>query len=82
MSMKKSNDTIGNRTRDLRLVAQCLKHLRHRRFTIYREFILIFKWEIPPCGGRVACGRKDRHGEGNSGFSHLLVKVPKTGFTK
>jgi hypothetical protein len=26
--MKKSNDTIGNRTRDL--VAQCLNQLRHR----------------------------------------------------
>jgi len=28
MSMKKSNDTIGNRTRDLRLVAQCLNQQR------------------------------------------------------
>ena len=30
MSMKNFNDTIGNRTRDLRLVAQCLSQLRHR----------------------------------------------------
>ena len=30
MWMKNSNDTIGNRTRDLRLVAQCLNQLRHR----------------------------------------------------
>ena len=30
MSMKNSNDTIGNRTRDLRLVAQRLNQLRHR----------------------------------------------------
>jgi hypothetical protein len=29
MSMKNSNDTIENRTRNFRLVAQCL-HLRHR----------------------------------------------------
>jgi len=28
--MKHSNDTIGNRTRDFRLVAQCLNQLRHR----------------------------------------------------
>jgi len=28
--MKNSNDTIGNRTRDLRLVAQFLNQLRHR----------------------------------------------------
>jgi hypothetical protein len=30
MSMKKSNDTIGNQTRDLPLVALCLNQLRHR----------------------------------------------------
>jgi hypothetical protein len=30
MSTKSSRDTIGNRTRDLRLVAQCLNQLRHR----------------------------------------------------
>jgi hypothetical protein len=29
-SMKNSNDSIGNRTRDPRLVAQCLNQLRHR----------------------------------------------------
>jgi hypothetical protein len=29
MSMKNSNDNIGNRTRDLRLVAQCLNQLLH-----------------------------------------------------
>ena len=30
MSMKNSNDIIGNRIRDLPVVAQCLNHLRHR----------------------------------------------------
>jgi len=29
MSMKDSNDTIGNRTRDLPAVVQCLNQLRH-----------------------------------------------------
>ena len=35
MSMKNSNDTIGNRTHDLRLVAQCPNQLRHRAPHIY-----------------------------------------------
>jgi hypothetical protein len=35
MSMKISNDIIGNRTRDLRLLAQCLNQLRHRYIYIY-----------------------------------------------
>jgi hypothetical protein len=30
MSMKISNDTIGNRTRDLPIVVQCLNTLRYR----------------------------------------------------
>jgi hypothetical protein len=34
--VKISNDTVGNRTRDLRLVAQCLNQLRPRVPQIYR----------------------------------------------
>ena len=33
MSVKNLNDPIGNRTRDLLLVAQCLNQLRHRVLT-------------------------------------------------
>jgi len=30
MLMKNSSDTIGDRTHDLQIVAQCLNELRHR----------------------------------------------------
>jgi hypothetical protein len=58
--------------------------LNHRsRFTIDHEFILFFGWEFPRVEAEVhADGGTDKRGEGNRGFSHLFVKVPKTGFTK
>ena len=34
MSMKNSNDNIGNRTRDLQDLVQCLNQVRHRMVTI------------------------------------------------
>ena len=37
--MKNSNDTIGNRTRDLRLVAQCLNQLRYGVTPGVRKYI-------------------------------------------
>jgi len=37
MSLKNSNETIRNRTRDLPALAQCLNQLRHRVFLISLE---------------------------------------------
>ena len=48
--MKNSNDTIGNRTHDLRLVAQCLNQLRHR--VLQQDYIqkvsVILRDSLPP----------------------------------
>ena len=41
MSKKNSNDTIGNRTRDLQIVAQCLNKLSHRVPLIWSVYLLI-----------------------------------------
>ena len=70
------------------LVVQCLNQLRHlppfynhrNRFTIDREFIYIFFLTGKSPVWRSSSMQMDRRGEGYSGFSHLLVKVPKTGF--
>jgi len=42
MSIKNSNDTMGNRTRDL--VAQCLNQMRHRvPYVLIKHIIIFFK---------------------------------------